>query len=131
MNYRSGFKARTDLERSYFMKMEIYKGDDGRLVSCYISHQPNGKASNAMILGLIGEMVKATARDDERLARLEPRVEGLEHRCDLDTLVSTTPYVAPCPPDGGGRQSAATSFSAAPIRSAPRGLRHPDRLPRT
>lgn len=41
------------------------------------------KASNAMILGMIGEMVKASARDDERCVRLEARRERLEHRFDL------------------------------------------------
>ena len=38
------------------------------------------KASNAMILNLIGDLVKATARDDDRFARLEARVEDIEHR---------------------------------------------------
>jgi len=42
------------------------------------------KASNAMILGMIGEMVKAGARDDNRFARLEARIEDLEHRFDAD-----------------------------------------------
>lgn len=41
------------------------------------------KASNAMILGMIGEMVKASARDEERFAGLEARLERLEHRFDL------------------------------------------------
>ena len=40
------------------------------------------KASNAMILNLIGDLVKATARDDDRFARLEARVEDIEHRLD-------------------------------------------------
>ena len=40
------------------------------------------KASNAMILGMIGELVKSTARDDDRFARLEARVEDIEHRLD-------------------------------------------------
>jgi hypothetical protein len=38
------------------------------------------KASNAMILGMIGEMVKGSARDDDRFAR----IEDLEHRSDTD-----------------------------------------------
>lgn len=42
------------------------------------------KASNAMILNLIGDLVKATARDDDRFARLEARVEDIEHRLDRD-----------------------------------------------
>lgn len=41
------------------------------------------KASNAMILGMIGELVKASARGDERFASLEARVERIEHRLDL------------------------------------------------
>jgi hypothetical protein len=41
------------------------------------------KASNGMILGMIGEMVKATARSEERFASLEVRVERIEHRLDL------------------------------------------------
>lgn len=40
------------------------------------------KASNAMILGMIGELVKSAARDDDRFARLEARVEDIEHRLD-------------------------------------------------
>ena len=40
------------------------------------------KASNAMILNLIGDLVKATARDDDRFARIEARLEALEHRTD-------------------------------------------------
>jgi hypothetical protein len=44
------------------------------------------KASNAMILNLIGDLVKATARDDDRFARLEARVEDIEHRLDQDHL---------------------------------------------
>ena len=40
------------------------------------------KSSNAMILNLIGDLVKATARDDDRFARLEARVEDIEHRLD-------------------------------------------------
>lgn len=42
------------------------------------------KASNAMILGMMGEMVKAAARNDERFASLEARVEDIEHRLDED-----------------------------------------------
>jgi hypothetical protein len=42
------------------------------------------KASNATILGLIGELVKSAARDDDRFARLEARVEDIEHRLDQD-----------------------------------------------
>jgi hypothetical protein len=42
------------------------------------------KASNAMILNLIGDLVKGTARGDERIARLEARVEDIEHRLDHD-----------------------------------------------
>jgi hypothetical protein len=38
------------------------------------------KASNAMILNLIGDLVKATARDDDRFARIEARLDVLEHR---------------------------------------------------
>jgi hypothetical protein len=41
------------------------------------------KASSAMILGMIGEMVKASARGDERFAALEVRIERLESRLDL------------------------------------------------
>ena len=41
------------------------------------------KASSAMILGMIGEMVKASARGDERFASLEVRIERLESRLDL------------------------------------------------
>ena len=40
------------------------------------------KASNAMILGLLGELVKGAARDDDRFARLKARVEDIEHRLD-------------------------------------------------
>jgi hypothetical protein len=47
------------------------------------------KASNAMILGMIGELVKSTARDDDRFARLEARVEGIEHRLDREHPPST------------------------------------------
>ena len=45
------------------------------------------KASNAMILGMIGELVKGAARDDDRFARLEARIEDLEHRLDHDRPV--------------------------------------------
>jgi hypothetical protein len=38
------------------------------------------KTSNAMILNLIGDLVKATARDDDRFARIEARLDVLEHR---------------------------------------------------
>jgi hypothetical protein len=31
---------------------------------------------------LIGDLVKATARDDDRFARIEARLEVLEHRTD-------------------------------------------------
>ena len=41
------------------------------------------KASSAMILGMIGEMVKASARGDERFAALELRIERIESRLDL------------------------------------------------
>jgi hypothetical protein len=37
------------------------------------------KASNAMILGLVGEMVKGSGRENERLARIEARLDHLEH----------------------------------------------------
>jgi len=40
------------------------------------------QSSNAMILGMIGELVKGAARDDDRFARLEARVEDIEHRLD-------------------------------------------------
>jgi len=41
------------------------------------------KASNAMILGMIGELVKETAREDERLAAIEAQVERIERRLEL------------------------------------------------
>jgi len=41
------------------------------------------KGSNAMILGMVGELVKATARGDERSAGLEARVERIERRLDI------------------------------------------------
>ena len=39
-------------------------------------------ASTATVLGLLGELVKAEGRDNERFARLEARIEDLEHRID-------------------------------------------------
>jgi hypothetical protein len=41
------------------------------------------KASNAMILGMVGDLVKAAARSDERFANVEVRIERIEHRLDL------------------------------------------------
>ena len=38
------------------------------------------KASNARILGMIGEMVKAHASVDDRFNELESRIERLEER---------------------------------------------------
>lgn len=40
------------------------------------------KAGNAMILGMVGELIKGAARDDDRFARLEARIHDIEHRLD-------------------------------------------------
>jgi hypothetical protein len=40
------------------------------------------KASNATILGLLGELVKGTGRENERLVSIETRLDNLEHRVD-------------------------------------------------
>jgi hypothetical protein len=41
------------------------------------------KASNGMILGMTGELVKAAGRTDERFAELEIRVDRIEQRLGL------------------------------------------------
>ena len=41
------------------------------------------KGSTAMVLGMVGELVKASARGDERFAGLEAHVERIEKRLDL------------------------------------------------
>jgi len=40
------------------------------------------KASNAMILGVVGEIVKASGRENERFASIEARLDHLEERID-------------------------------------------------
>jgi hypothetical protein len=40
------------------------------------------KASDAMILGLLGELVKGNGRENERLNSIETRLDNLEHRLD-------------------------------------------------
>jgi len=44
------------------------------------------KASNARILGMIGEMVKAHASVDDRFNELESRIERLEDRLNHSTF---------------------------------------------
>jgi hypothetical protein len=41
------------------------------------------KSSSAMILGMIGELVKAAGRDESRFAGLEVRIERIERRLNL------------------------------------------------
>jgi hypothetical protein len=41
------------------------------------------KLSHAMLLNMVGELVKASARSDGRFASLEARVERIEHRLEL------------------------------------------------
>jgi hypothetical protein len=41
------------------------------------------KSSSAMILGMIGELVKAAGRDEARFAGLEVRIERIERRLNL------------------------------------------------
>ena len=79
-----------------FYEMEIYKGDDERLVSCYTSHQPNkyweGKWGLATFLAAISEQValfpNATVRELElgddwkRLAIVIPLDAGAAFECD-------------------------------------------------
>lgn len=78
-----------------FYEMETYKSDDGRLVSCYISHQPNkyweGKWGLATFLRAISEQVaffpSVTVREMEleddwkRLAIVIPLDEGAAMEC--------------------------------------------------
>jgi hypothetical protein len=40
------------------------------------------KASDAMILGLLGELVKGSGRENERLNSIETRLDNLEHRME-------------------------------------------------
>jgi hypothetical protein len=65
-------------------------GETLKKIQAGIAELRNGQADigqdirdvNAMILGMIGELVKSAARDDDRFARLEARVEDIEQRLD-------------------------------------------------
>jgi hypothetical protein len=46
------------------------------------------KATTAMVLGMVGELVKASARGDERFADLEMHVERIEKRLDIADVPS-------------------------------------------
>ena len=41
------------------------------------------KASNAMILNMVGDLVKAAGRNDERFAEIEVRLDRIDDRLEL------------------------------------------------
>jgi hypothetical protein len=69
-------KAPTDIVLEHLKRMQTDLADLKRDVR-------DLKASNATILGMIGELVKATGQSEGRLTTLEIRVERIEHRLDL------------------------------------------------